>query len=221
MCLIVSPLELQKNGSESFFPGLGEVSVSLDKMPVRHKIEYVCWKDFPYRPEVSFKISYSPEEIFLKFFVREKYFKAGMTEINQPVWEDSCVEFFVSPAGDGIYYNFEFNGIGTCYMGCGTGRHDSRPAHIDFVSRIRTLSSLEKKPYKETQGDIYWELVAAIPVSVFFRHKISSPAGRMMTGNFYKCGDRLKEPHYLAWRPVISGKPDFHRPEYFGKLQFS
>ncbi|NMC39649.1 MAG: hypothetical protein GYA43_00525 [Bacteroidales bacterium] len=221
MGLIVTCLELQKNSSGDYIHGLNEVSDTLDNLSDRYRIDYLCWKDFPYRPEVSFKISYSRAEIYLKFYVREKYFKAEMTEINQPVWEDSCVEFFVSPAGDGIYYNFEFNGIGTCYMGCGTGRHDSMPAPVDYVSRIRTLSSMGKKPFKEIQGDIYWELVAAIPVSVFFRHRIIFSAGRMMRGNFYKCGDRLTEPHYLAWRPVLTGKPDFHRPEYFDELQFS
>jgi hypothetical protein len=40
-----------------------------------------------------------------------------MTRSNQQVYEDSCVEFFVAPSNDGIYFNFEFNAIGTILMG--------------------------------------------------------------------------------------------------------
>lgn len=220
MNLLVSPLDLPLTGSEKNAQQLTEVSHWLDRLVESHKIDNVCWKEFSYRPEVSFKIAFSPAVIFLKFYVREKYFRAEMTEINQPVWEDSCVEFFVSPADDGIYYNFEFNGIGTCYMGCGTVRHDSRPVSPEYVSLVRTLPSMGRKPVKEISGDIYWELVAAIPAKTFFRHRIISLQGIRMRGNFYKCGDRLSEPHYLTWQPVLSEKPDFHRPEFFGELQF-
>jgi len=219
MNLLVSPLDLPLTGSENNTPPLAEVSHWFDRLAESHKIDNVCWKEFSYKPEVSFKISFSPAEIFLKFYVREKYFKAEMTEINQAVWEDSCVEFFVSPADDGIYYNFEFNGIGTCYMGCGTGRHDSTPVSPEYVSLVRTLPSMER-PVRDIRGDIYWELVAAIPVKTFFRHSIITLQGRRMRGNFYKCGDRLSEPHYLTWQPVFSEKPDFHRPECFGELLF-
>ena len=38
--------------------------------------------------------------------------------------------------------------------------------------------------------------------------------------NFYKCGDKQVEPHYLSWNPVLTDNPDFHRPEYFGKVIF-
>jgi hypothetical protein len=38
--------------------------------------------------------------------------------------------------------------------------------------------------------------------------------------NFYKCGDDTSKRHYLSWNPVKTAKPDFHRPEYFGILNF-
>ena len=27
-------------------------------------------------------------------------------------------------------------------------------------------------------------------------------------------------PHYLSWMPIDTPKPDFHRPEFFGKINF-
>ena len=43
----------------------------------------------------------------------------------------------------------------------------------------------------------------------------------VLKANFYKCGDKLSVPHYLSWNPVTTEKPDFHRPEYFGLLEFA
>lgn len=39
-----------------------------------------------------------------------------------------------------------------------------------------------------------------------------------LRGNFYKCGDATVQPHYLAWNPVTSETPAFHRPWEFGEI---
>jgi Carbohydrate-binding family 9 len=171
-------------------------------------------------PDVKVSVAYSEYEIFLKYFVTEDFFKAEKTGSNQAVYEDSCVEFFVSPAADGIYYNFEFNGIGTCLLGCGTGRENRMRAYPEIISRIRRKGSAGKEPVKERTGKFSWSIMVAIPMDVFFRHKIEGFEGKIFSANFYKCGDRLTVPHYLTWNPVKTGKPDFHRPEFFGVLKF-
>ena len=38
--------------------------------------------------------------------------------------------------------------------------------------------------------------------------------------NFYKCGDKTKTRHYLAWAPLSSEKPDYHRRQDFGRMIF-
>ena len=38
--------------------------------------------------------------------------------------------------------------------------------------------------------------------------------------NFYKCGDETETPHYLAWAPLSSDTPDYHRRQDFGRLIF-
>jgi Carbohydrate-binding family 9 len=30
----------------------------------------------------------------------------------------------------------------------------------------------------------------------------------------------LAEPHFVAWSNIETPKPDFHRPDFFGKLVF-
>ena len=209
---------------EEFFPDdmpdLHRVSEKLNPGRSGLLINIVNWKQFDYIPEVKFDICYGRSEIYIKYSVRENFFRALNTQINSKVWEDSCVEFFISPASDGIYYNIEFNAIGTCYMGSGTGRHDSKALQPEIVSLVRTLPSMGNEPVEDTEGNICWELTVAVPFRVFIHHSIRSMKGRIVHANFYKCGDKLKVPHYLTWKPVPASKPDFHRPEYFGKLKF-
>ena len=213
-------IEVYKLETESAFPDLEEVSSRLDQQPGRNRIETINWADYHYKPEVDFAIAYSNNEIFLKYFVKENFFKAEKTETNQMVCEDSCVEFFVSPASDGIYYNLEFNAIGTCLLGSGTARENSSRADPQIVSKVRRLSSSGKKPFKEKAGEFNWTLTIAIPMEVFFRHKIKNLSGKSFRANFYKCGDKLSVPHYVTWNPVGTERPDYHQPAYFGVLKF-
>jgi hypothetical protein len=202
------------------YPDLDEISERLDSLNLRNPVKELNWKGFDYKPEVKFSIAYTGHEILLKYFVTENWFKAEKTESNQMVCEDSCVEFFVSPADDRIYYNLEFNGIGTCLLGSGTAREDSSRSDPEIISRIRRKSSVGKTSVSEKSGEFSWTITIAIPFNVFFHHKITSLKGKVFRANFYKCGDMLSVPHYLTWNPVRTENPDYHRPEFFGLLKF-
>jgi hypothetical protein len=204
----------------SVYPDLNEISEKLDSQEGKLRIDTINWKEYGYKPEVVLAIACSDREILLKYYVTENYFKAEKTETNQMVCEDSCVEFFVSPEYDGIYYNFEFNGIGTCLLGSGTGRENSKRANPEIVSKIRRFASAGNKPVRERVGEFKWTITIAIPFEVFFHHKIKDLKGKTFRANFYKCGDMLTVPHYVTWNPIGTENPDYHQPEYFGSLKF-
>ena len=216
----VKTLEVMKLDFETDYPGLDEISERLDNQNRKNQVDVLNWKDFNYKPEVEFAIAYTGSEILLKYYVTENWFKAEKTESNQMVCEDSCVEFFVSPADDRIYYNLEFNGIGTCLLGSGTGREDSTRADPEIISTIRRKTSVGEKIVSERDGAFYWTITMAIPLTVFFHHELKELKGKVFRANFYKCGDKLAVPHYVTWNPVGTVAPDYHRPEYFGLLKF-
>ena len=74
--------------------------------------------------------------------------------------------------------------------------------------------------FEEKIGECTWEVALLIPYKVFFKHAITGLDGMSIRANFYKCGDELQKPHFLSWSPIKIEKPDFHRPDFFGLLEF-
>lgn len=197
------------------------LSSVLDETKVQYQsLDVLNWEEFSYRPEVKFRIAYSDEGIYLNYKVKEKSVRAKYGTDNGKVWTDACVEFFVIPGGDSIYYNFEFNCIGTMLLAAGSGRDARESATPDIMEKVERWSSLGNEPFDERIGETEWELSLIIPYSAFFKHRIASPEGKTIRANFYKCGDELTTPHFVSWNPIGTEKPDFHRPEYFGVLKF-
>ena len=92
---------------------------------------------------------------------------------------------------------------------------------IDLISdQIKVWSTLGNKTFEEKSGNFYWEMVILIPSTIFINNVNFSFSKLIANANFYKCGDETQKPHYLSWSPVKTSKPDFHSPEYFGKLIF-
>ncbi len=182
-------------------------------------IDELNWLEYPYRPEVSVRLSYTTDALLITFDVTEKSVRAVETAINGPVHNDSCVEFFISFDGS-HYYNFEFNCIGTPHLAYGSGRSNREKVNASVVSTIRVNSTLGQQPFGVRTGGFTWQLTSLIPLSCFVHHPSISMKGISATANFCKCGDALPDPHFVTWNPINTPEPDYHRPEFFGKLLF-
>ena len=79
----------------------------------RESIDVINWEEYPYKPIVAFDIARSKVNLYIRYFVKGNSLKALFTEDGSPVYQDSCVEFFMKQPDDPNYYNFEFNCIGT------------------------------------------------------------------------------------------------------------
>lgn len=182
-------------------------------------IDIANWKAFPYKPEVYFRIAHTGKEILLHYKVKETNVRAVAAKDNGRVWEDACVEFFVSPDGNNHYYNLECNCISKLLIQEGSPGSRKLAAQ-EVLNQVKRWSSLGNEPFEEREGECSWELTMVIPVSTFYKHSIESLDGKTMKGNFYKCGDKLQTPHYLSWNPIQTEQPKFHTPAYFGTLHF-
>lgn len=182
-------------------------------------VDVVNWPAFSYRPEVSVRMAYTDNALLLHYKVKEDAVRGRYGQDNDPVYKDSCVEFFVSPTNDNVYYNLECNCIGTILLGGGEPGNRER-ATAESMRMIERWASLGRSPFEERIGEVEWEVALAIPYAAFFKHRITTLDGRAIRANFYKCGDELPTPHFLSWNPIGTAKPNFHLPEYFGSLIF-
>lgn len=178
-------------------------------------ISCVNWQEYPYAPEVVFRLAWSDKALALMFEVKEEHVRAVAMEDNGKVWEDSCVEFFVgNPVGEG-YFNFEMNCIGTVLAAKRTSRHDASHFPQEKMTKIRRISSLEHIPTDSRNKGQQWWAVEVIPFDLIGLDK----APEKLRANFYKCGDHCDTPHFLSWAPIETPQPDFHRPEFFQETE--
>lgn len=196
-----------------------EISAALDHVQ-KHGIDNAPWPEFNYVPEVSFSIAHADSFLFLKYYVIEAVVKAAWFKSDDPVYKDSCVEFFISLGEDKAYYNFEFNIIGACKLNYGVNRNERKVVSEKLISSIRYSASLQNTPGVNGNNAVRWELTVMIPTDAFSEHSKLSLTGKKCRANFYKCGDDLPVPHYLCWNNIKSAQPDFHLSEYFGEVIF-
>ncbi|WP_293885494.1 MULTISPECIES: carbohydrate-binding family 9-like protein [unclassified Sphingobacterium] len=180
-------------------------------------LSYNNWSEsFPYKPEVQFKIGYTAEYLVLQYEVIEEQLRGHYSEANQNVWEDSCVEFFVSFDGCKHYYNLEFNLIGTGLIGYGTAEKAARNRlDTSEIEKVRTFSLIMRNG-----SDKRWTMIEVIPLSIFKFDELVNLKGKIIHGNFYKCGDHLKQPHFISWNKIENPAPNFHLPQFFGEMVF-
>ena len=159
------------------------------------------------------------DEALLVFMeTEETELRAEVTMQGGNVCEDSCMEFFATfdcEAGPG-YLNFEINPIGTLHLAYGT----------EMQNRVMVEKPSHKKFFEINTGITPkgWFVRYLIPYRFIkeyfpsFNDIENNIEKTQMAGNFYKCGNLTKYPHYGSWNPILSEKGSFHRPEYFGRL---
>lgn len=176
---------------------------------------------YPYSPEVYFKIAHNGTHLFLKYGVKEKEILAAAKGNNSAVWTDSCVEFFISFDDSGYYYNLEQSCIGQVLLGYRKKKNECVHAADIVINSIERYPSLGYDNFDLRSGDFEWSLLSIIPVEVFWMTKLSTFDGLTAKANFYKCGDNLKTPHFLSWSPIETDAPNFHTPDFFKEIGFN
>jgi hypothetical protein len=186
------------------------------------KICHYLWLDNGYRPRVEVRACYSLRSLYLFFRAFESRIKARLSRFQDPVYKDSCVELFINPFPEKPtgYINLEANALGTVLISVGPDRHRRTALAREDMEGFYIASSINR-PVEGIHGADFWTLEYRLPLRVFKKiYGENIVSGQTARANFYKCGDETEKPHYGAWSPVESDKPDFHRPEFFGRLLF-
>lgn len=178
-----------------------------------------------FKPDVQVKMLYDDTSIYVIFNVKDRYVRCLTDEINGPVWKDSAVEFFFAPDARYplLYFNLETNCGGTALMHYNLiPRKESveiSPGDIGMIEIAHTLPGIIDP---EIEGPVTWTLEYRIPLSILEKYSaVTRPEkGVEWRANFYKIAENNSNPHYITWSVIENEQPDFHIPQYFGKLIF-
>ena len=152
--------------------------------------------------------------LYIHLFCEEKNPVSKETQLDGMVCMDSCMEFFFgmhdADVEDIHYLNIESNSLGVTFMSYGESRHDR--VFLDALG-------IERVPVSVNIGSGGWEVFVFVPEAslkkIFGLSHINETT--VMMGNFYKCDENANAP-FGSWSPIVAPAPDFHRPEYFGKI---
>ena len=182
-----------------------------------------------HRPVARARLLYDDGNLYLRFRVEDCYVVAKHTQFQDPVWRDSCVEFFVQPRPSSGYFNFEINCGGALlsyYIEDPTRTADGFAKFTRLApehgARIRITHSLPSIVMPEQAGPTTWHVGCQIPLAVLeaYAGPLGPLVGQAWRGNFYKCADDSSHPHWASWAP-IGAVLNFHQPACFAPLRFA
>ena len=159
-----------------------------------------------------FQACHDAENLYVRMEAEESPVRATLTGLLEQVCRDSCLEFFLAPDGGERYFNFELNPLGTLCLGFGAER-STRVRQVP-----KDLRQFQIEPFATPKG---WGVTFAVPAEFVRLYFPGFTLSGEAAANFYKCGDATPVPHYLAWSPLTSPVPDFHRRQDFGRLIFA
>lgn len=189
-------------------------------------------------PDVRFRLLSDRDNLWARFTVEDRWVRCVHTTFQAPVFQDSCCEIFLQPAGCTGYFNVEINAIGALMVSYITeavrtsdgfaGQAKLGPEADREIERWVSLDpGVSGTVDPEIPGPITWELGVRIPYALLWTYAgppvdmdtVGSPSGTVWRGNVYKCSENSSHPHWGAWSPV-GERLDFHQPERFGELIF-
>ena len=204
-----------------------DLSTIWDNIP-RLRLESFRVESSGHRPEVECQLQYDTNGIYGLYQVKDRYVRAAVTQFQGRVCTDSCVEFFIAPAGGAGYVSFEFNcsEVMLIHHVLDPRREPGGPLSkfreltVDEVKEIKIFHTLSGKIEPEIDEEIHWRLGFFIPFELLTRVTGAAKAepGTSWRANFYKCADNCSHPHGASWQPVY--ELNFHLPECFGKIKF-
>jgi len=185
------------------------------------------------------RMLWDDENLYLAFKTVDKNILAVRTQRYEDVFNDDCVEAFISPFSDRpqIYTNIETNALATFLSEIHLAAPDPELEKMDGV----IPSGYTRKPghylwsppglqigrrHKGTMNDgsdedSWWAIEMSIPLETFFHLGLKQKprAGDVWRFNLYRIGGETIPPRRnLFFLPDGKGN---HSPEYYGRLIFS
>lgn len=170
------------------------------------------------------KLLWNDEYLYVAFRCEDAHVWAEQTERDSPVYRDDCVEVFTAPnaAQPFNYFNIEMNVRGVFL----DRHHPHGPGKAEIpnwnAKGVKIAATVDGTLNDDADTDRSWVLEASIPFANFESVAQHAPpkAGDVWYLNLNRLGGKTN-PQYSQWSPGRTERPQFHAPQYFGRVIFS
>jgi hypothetical protein len=181
-----------------------------------------------HKPTVNARVLYDDTTLYVHFKVLDRFIRSLHTRHQDPVCQDSCVEFFFQPRSTPGYFNMEANCGGTLHCSfiedhqrTPTGFAQYRLIDTSWLDRLRIYHSMPSVVEPELPGSEAWTVEYGLPLSLIetYAGPLGKITGQTWRANFFKCGDKTSHPHWASWAPIGEAL-NFHQPDRFAPIFF-
>jgi hypothetical protein len=178
------------------------------------------WWEAGTQEQTQAKLTWDNEYLYVSFVCEDVYISAEHVERDSPVYYDDCVEVFTSPNPDQLekYFNIEMNVIEASL----DFFHPEGPGtKTDWDPAIQIATTVDGTLNDDSDLDRGWVLEVAIPFSAFKDVAKNTPPhiGDVWRLNLNRLGGKTN-PQKSQWSPGDPDDPNFHAPQYFGRVTF-
>jgi hypothetical protein len=232
LCLLASTEFLRADDPVSYAIRRATTEITIDG-----KLDETAWEQatavgefqFPWwqegrREQTVAKLLWNDESLFVSFRCEDAHIWGDHSERDSPVYRDDCVEVFTSPNPEQPlnYFNIEMNVRGA-FLDQHRTSGPGQPNMPDWnATGIRIAATVDGTLNDDTDTDRSWTLEAAIPLINFQQVAVHTPPhpGDVWGLNLNRLGGKTN-PQYSQWSPGKSPRPQFHAPQFFGRVTFA
>lgn len=176
-------------------------------------LENKQWGTDAYDKPVYAQIAYDEEGFTVRFTIGESNPLRDKKNHFESVCQDSCVEFFVNflPEQSDYYMNFEVNAAGAMNVSYRLDR---------YKSTYLLKEEVESFDITPVIAEDHWTVTYKVGYDFIRKYYpgFDINSAEYVKCNMYKCGDLTEMRHYVTYFEIGCEKPDYHRPEYFGRV---
>lgn len=183
------------------------------------------WYESGDKEQTEVKMLWDDTFLYVAYKCDDKWIWADHYDTNSDTYQDDCVEMFWDPSPADTskrkYNMFEINCLGnllSVYVGSG----------VDIKQRVSRImvphiaQAINGTVNKDDDTDTGWIIEMAVCFSDYKEiYSGQTPKdGDMWRVGLNRCGGKTNE-QFSQWSPSQTDKPNYHRPEDFGKIFFS
>jgi hypothetical protein len=175
----------------------------------------------PAHQQTTLSVRATESELIMGFVCEDTDAWGTLTERDDPVYNEECIEVFIAPGeADPVdYFEFEISPLGTFFdakIHNPTGHRESISAEVNWDAKAARWTAIIAE-----EGNLWFPLLSLRWADLGFPDpKKLPPVWRV---NFYRI-DRPRDgspAEFSCWSPTLETPANFHVPSRFGTLRLA